>query len=212
MKYGGGRPPNNNWSDRHWNIKPGDYIHVSYYYYYSSAYEFEQQPAEKDYIVLDKRINFNHDEGVEWDLKEVKCDSVTKNYRLNKITSVYDEWTGQKRAQMRKLTEAEVGHITSNPFYVVDPIPPPTHPDDIVFHDPKGKYPKPGKPKKYDDPKPGEIWYNAGCGMSGDKVTIKEYELWGTSLPKAISYTRPNDDTIYRKPVDWFKRCFHRDR
>ena len=211
MKYGGGRPPNNNWSDRHWNIKPGDYIHVSFYYYRTAFGEFEQQPAEENYLVLDKRIKFNADEGVEWDVKEIKSGKITKDYHLNKMTSVYDEWTGQKRAQMRKLTEAEVGHITSNPFYAVQPIPPPTHPDDIIFHDPTGKYPKSGKPKKYDDPKPGEVWYNAECGMGNDKVTIKDYELWGTSLPRAISYTRPNDDKVYRKPVDWFRRCFHKE-
>lgn len=212
MKYGGGRPPNNNWSDRHWSIKPGDYIHVSYYYYRSAAFEYEQEPDEKDYIVLDKKIQYNHDQGVLWDVKEVKTGKVIKDYHLNEMTSVYDEWTGQKRAQARKLTEAEVEHLTSNPFYVVDPIPPPTHPDDIVFHDPKGKYPKSGKPIKYDDPKPGEIWYNSGCGMGNDKITIKDYELWGTSLPKAVSYTRPNDDKVYRKPLDWFKRCFHKSR
>lgn len=212
MKYGGGRPPANNWSDRHWNIKPGDYMHVSYYYYYSSAFEFEQQPAEEDYIVINKNIQFNDDKGVLWEIKNLKSGKVIKDFHLNVLTSVYDEWTGQKRAQAKKLTQEEIEKIITDPSYSVEPIPPPTHPDDIVFHDPKGKYPKPGKPKKYDDPKPGEVWYNAGCGMSGDKVTIKEYELWGTSLPKAISYTRPNDDTIYRKPVDWFKRCFHKDR
>lgn len=210
MKYGGGRPANNNWSDRHWDIKPGDCIHVSYYYYRTAFAEIEQQPDEKNYIVLDKKIQYNHDEGVLWELKEFPSGKHLPECRLNKLTSVYDEWTGQKRAQLRKLTDDEKLSLTNNPEFKIDAIPPPIHPDDIVFHDPKGKYPKPGKPKKYDDPKPGEIWHNAECGMGSDKVTIKEYELWGTILPRAVSYTRPNDDTIYRKPVDWFKRCFHR--
>lgn len=210
MKYGGGRPTINNWNDRHWNIKEGDYIHVSYYYYKSSAYEFEQLPDEKNFIVVKKQINFNDDKGVLWELKEIPSGKILKDSRLNVLTSVYDEWTGQKRAQLRKLSEDEVVQLINNPNYSIESIPPPTHPDDIVFSDPKGKYPKSGKPVKYDDPKPGEIWYNSGCGMSNDTVTIKDYELWGSSLPKAISYLREGDETVYRKPVDWFKRCFRK--
>ena len=192
------------------NVKEGDYIHVSYYYYYSSAYEYEQQPDEKNYVVLSKQIQYNDDSGVLWEIRDVASGKITKDSRLNVLTSVYDEWTGQKRAQMRKLSEDEVAQLTSNPNYKIEAIPPPTHPDDIVFNDPKGKYPKSGKPVKYDDPKPGETWYNSGCGMSNDTVTIKDYELWGSSLPKAISYLREGDETVYRKPVDWFKRCFRK--
>jgi len=210
MKYGGGRPPNNNWYDRHQDIKPGDYIHVSYYYYKSYAHDYEQEPSEKNYLVVDKKTQFLNDEGVYWEVKEIPSDKVIKEYRLNVMTSVHNEWTGEKRAQLRKLTEQEIAQINSNPFYTIEGIPPPTHPDDIVFHDPKGKYPKSGKPRKYDDPKPGEVWRNSEYGMYNDKITIKDYELWGSSLPIAISYTREGDDTVYRKPLDWFKRCFHR--
>ena len=212
MKYGGGRPANNNWSDRHWNVKEGDYIHVSYYYYYSSAYEYEQQPDEKNYIVLNKQIQFNDDSGVLWEIKDIASGKIIKDTRLNILTSIYDEWTGQKRAQLRKLTAEEVNQLSSDPLHAVEPIPKPLHPDEIVFVDPKGKYPKSGKPTKYDDPKPGEVWYNSGCGMSGDKIKIKDYELWGSSLPKAVSYIREGDETVYRKPLDWFKRCFRKDR
>ena len=108
MKYGGGRPPKNNWYDRHESIKPGDHIHVSYYYYKSHAYEYEQQPAEKNYLVLDKKTQYLHDEGVLWEVKELPSSTLSSfDPRSGQITFLPSNSTTGNSPSVRAHFETE---------------------------------------------------------------------------------------------------------
>lgn len=208
-KYALGNPKNN-WSDRHRDIKAGDCIHVSYYSYYSAALQFTQEPAEKDYRVLRKHVQLLDDDWVEWDLEDLRTGDKLTSLHLNKLTQTLDHVTGETRARLRKLTDSEVESITADPNHTVEGLPHPMHPKDTPYK-PYGAYPKPGKPRKYDDPKPGERWKNNEIGMGGYPITIEQYELWGTKFPAAVTFREERaPDVLHRLPLDWFKRRFCR--
>ena len=146
-----------------------------------------------------------------WKLQEVRTGKIYEEYRLNSLTQILDEVTGEKRASLKKLEQNEIDHLTSNPFYTVEPIPPPVHPDDFVFPEPNKKYPKPASLKKFNDPKAGQTWKNDEMGKGGYEIVVEQVELWGLDLPKAVTYrTVQQPEVLHRKPLEWFKRIFRK--
>lgn len=206
-KYALGNPKNT-FSDRHSDIKDGDYIHVTFY---PHRIHGEKQPAsEHDYLVLKKEVRYLDEDWVLWDVEDLRTGKTVSGFRLSSMTQIIDRVTRETKARLRKLTDEEVSAIKADPEgYVVAPIPPYPHPKDIAY-EPYGKYPKPGKPKKlYEDPHPGQRWRNNEIGMGGYPVTIVEYELWGDRFPPAVTYREDRDpDTLRRLELNWFKRLF----
>jgi hypothetical protein len=82
MKYGGGRPPKNRWSDKLSDYKVGDAMRAEWQYVPTGWFP-EQLASTKYYLIIKKAILWHADNGVEWDVVNLETGQIYKKMMLN---------------------------------------------------------------------------------------------------------------------------------
>lgn len=82
MKYGGGRPPKNRWSDKLNDYKVGDAMRAEWQYVPAGWFP-EQKASTKYYFIIKKVILWHADNGVEWDVINLETGQIYKKMMLN---------------------------------------------------------------------------------------------------------------------------------
>ena len=100
MKYGGGRPRKNRWSDKLKEYNVGDAMRAEWQYMPASWFP-EQQASTKYYLVVKKNTLWDADNGVEWDVVNLETGQVYRKMMLNDTLE-------KGRAQFFKLTSDEI--------------------------------------------------------------------------------------------------------
>jgi len=208
-KYALGNPKNN-WSDRFWDVKDGDLVHVAWQDMYEDN-EIERQTKEcRIYEVVKKWTELLDSEWVHWRLRDLQ----TGEERYARLNADWDN----HRGYARKLTPEEVEMARKDPAVQLPEAEGPPHSLKIDYKVPfdtqGGKYPRPAKPRPFHDPEAGKTYrmLNFREGEYMYDVVVQGIELWGTGKPRAVAYKRVGSDTVERRTVEYFKFNFHVQR
>lgn len=205
-KYALGNPKNN-WSDRFWDVKPGDHVLV---HWQSNEEDEVARTTERVavYEVLEKKVVYTCSEGVEWKLRDVRTgEEMASSFHARGIANLNDRWDNH-RAYSRKLKAGELERFLAGevleapPQKAFDPRVDYKH----QFDTQGGKYPKPAKPRRFVDPEAGAKYrmMNHREGEYRYDVIVQGIELWGVGNPKAVAYKRVGSDVVERRTVDYF--------
>ena len=112
MKYGGGRPKKNTWKDKLSHLRAGDAVYAAWQYVPAGWFP-ERQACDKWYLILDKKINWHDDQGVDWRCLDLVTGKVIKSLWLNDsiekehviLTKLTGEELAAKLAEMPKTEE-----------------------------------------------------------------------------------------------------------
>ena len=96
MKYGGGRPAKNRWTDNLKEYAIGDAMRAEWAYVPAGVFP-EQQASTRYYLLIGKTILFDGDQGVEWRVINLETGDIYPKMMLN---DAYEKG----RATFHKLT------------------------------------------------------------------------------------------------------------